>query len=244
MDQTNQKDSPLASPGMRAAAFAVHILTALGAGLALLALLEAVREHWAAMFGWLGVALVIDAVDGPIARRLDVARVQPNWSGDVLDLVVDFVTYVFVPAYAITASGLLLPLAAPLLGLGIAVSGALYFADRRMKAADNHFRGFPGLWNVAAFYLFLLHLPPALSSLGIAVLIASTFAPFHVVHPVRVVRLRALTLSLIAVWSVLAVITLANDFEAGMPVTIVLCAIAAYIVASDAAIRLLRSLNA
>jgi phosphatidylcholine synthase len=244
MDQTNQKDSPLASPGMRAAAFAVHIFTALGAGIALLALLEAVREHWAAMFGWLGVALVIDAVDGPIARRLDVARVQPYWSGDVLDLVVDFVTYVFVPAYAITASGLLLPLAAPLLGVGIAVSGALYFADRRMKAADNHFRGFPGLWNVAAFYLFLLHLPPALSSLGIAVLIASTFAPFHVVHPVRVVRLRSLTLLLVAVWAVLAVIALANDFEAGMPVTFVLCAIAAYVVASDAAIRLVRSLKA
>src|SRR6202165_5006136 len=116
MDQINQQDSSSASPATRAAAFSVHIFTALGAGIALIALLEAVREHWAAMFWWLGVALVIDAVDGPIARRLDVARVQPNWSGDVLDLVVDFVTYVFVPAYAITASGLLLPLAAPLLG--------------------------------------------------------------------------------------------------------------------------------
>ena len=94
---------------MRAAAFSVHIFTALGAGIALIALLEAVREHWAAMFGWLGRRLIVDALDGPIARRLDVARVQPNWSGDVLDLVVDFVTYVFVPAYAITASGLLLP---------------------------------------------------------------------------------------------------------------------------------------
>ena len=112
---------------MRAAAFSVHIFTALGAGIALIALLEAVREHWAAMFGWLGAALVIDAVDGPIARRLDVARVLPNWSGDVLDLVVDFVTYVFVPAYAITASGLLLPLAAPLLGVGIAVSRRALF---------------------------------------------------------------------------------------------------------------------
>ena len=64
---------------------------------------------------------------------------QPNWSGEVLDLVVDFVTYVFVPAYAITASGLLLPLAAPLLGAGIAVSGALYFADRRMKSRGQSF---------------------------------------------------------------------------------------------------------
>jgi phosphatidylcholine synthase len=228
---------------MRAAAFSVHIFTALGAGVALIALLEAVREHWAAMFCWLGVALVIDGIDGPIARRLDVVRVQPNWSGEVLDLVVDFVTYVFVPAYAITASGLLLPLAAPLLGGGIAVSGALYFSDRRMKAEDNHFRGFPGLWNIAAFYLFLLHLPPALSSLGVAVLIVLTFAPFHVLHPIRVVRLRWLTLLLIGVWAVLAAVALANDFHVSVPVTAGLCVIAAYIVGSDAAIRLVRSLN-
>jgi phosphatidylcholine synthase len=244
MDQANQQESPPVSSATRAAAFSVHIFTALGAGVALIAMLEAVREHWAAMFAWLGVALVIDAVDGPIARRLNVARLQPNWSGDVLDLVVDFVTYVFVPAYAITASGLLLPLAAPLLGAGIAVSGALYFADRRMKAADNHFRGFPALWNAAAFYLFLLHLPRALSSIAVAALIVLTFIPFHVVHPVRVVRLRGLTLSLLAVWAVLAMFTLASDFDVGAAVTTALCAIAAYIVGSDAVIRLARSFNA
>src|ERR1700681_2785200 len=214
MDQENQQDS-IISPATRATAFSVHIFTAMGAGVALLALLEAVREHWAAMFGWLGGALVFD-----------------------------FVTYVFVPGYAITASGLLLPVAAPLLGAGVAVSGALYFADRRMKAADNHFRGFPALWNAAAFYLFLLHLPPVLSTLAVAALIALTFVPFHVVHPIRVVRLRGLTLSLLAVWAVLAIIVLASDFDVGAPVTIGLCAIAAYIVGSDAAIRLVRSFNA
>ena len=243
MDQQNQQES-LISPRKRAAAFSVHIFTALGAGIALIALLEAVREHWAAMFAWLGIALIIDALDGPMARRLDVMRVQPDWSGEVLDLVVDFVTYVFVPAYAITASGLLLPLAAPLLGVGIVVSGALYFADRRMKAADNHFRGFPALWNAAAFYLFLLHLPPAVSTLGVALLIVLTFVPFHVVHPVRVVRLRALTLSLLAIWALLAMFTLAKDFDVAVPVMIGLCAIAAYIVASDAAIRFARSFSA
>src|ERR1700688_3570598 len=186
MDQLNPQSSSV-SPAMRAAAFSVHVFTALGAGIALIALLEAVREHWAAMFAWLGLALVIDAIDGPIARRLNVVDVQPNWSGEVLDLVVDFVTYVFVPAYAITASGLLLPLAAPLLGIGIVVSSALYFAGRRMKADDNHFRGFPALWNAVAFYLFLLHLRPGLSSAAIAILIVLTFVPFHVLHPIRVV---------------------------------------------------------
>jgi phosphatidylcholine synthase len=244
MDQANQQEAFSAPLLARAAAFSVHIFTALGAGVALIALLEAVREHWAAMFWWFGVALVIDAVDGPIARRLDVVRVQPNWSGEVLDLVVDFVTYVFVPAYAITASGLLLPVAAPLLGVGIAVTGALYFSDRRMKAADNHFRGFPGLWNIAALYLFLLHLPPKWSSLGIAILIVLTFVPFHVLHPIRVVRLRWLTLSLIGIWTVLVVVALSNDFHVSMGVTAALCAIAFYIVGCDAALRLVRSLNA
>jgi phosphatidylcholine synthase len=238
MTLSNPQDSPPVSRTMRAAAFSVHVFTATGAAVALIALLEAVREHWAVMFAWLGAALIVDALDGPLARRLDVTRVQPDWSGEVLDLVVDFVTYVFVPAYAITASGMLLPVAAPLLGAGIVMSGALYFADRRMKAADNHFRGFPALWNAAAFYLFLLQLPPALSSLLVALLIVLTFVPFHVIHPVRVARLRALTLSLIALWAVLAVAVLIYDFHVGMPVTLALCAIAFYVVASDAVIRL------
>ena len=179
------------------------------------------------------MALIIDAIDGPMARRLDVVRLQPNWSGEVLDLVVDFVTYVFVPAYAITASGLLLPLAAPMLGIGIVVSSALYFADRRMKADDNHFRGFPALWNAAAFYLFLLHPPPALSSLIVAVLIVLTFVPFHVLHPIRVVRLRWLTLSLLGrVGGAGDLSRWSSDFDVGAPDHRRLCAIAVYMVAA------------
>lgn len=230
---------------MRMAALGVHVFTALGAGIGLIALLEAAREHWANMFAWLGVALVIDAVDGPLARKFDVARLQPNWSGDLLDLVVDFVTYVFVPAYAIiTASGMVLPLAAPLLGIGIVTSSALYFADRRMKSADNHFRGFPALWNVAAFYLFLLRPSPELATLAVVILIALTFAPFHVLHPIRVVRLRWLTLWLLAAGAALAAYAIACDFAVGIPVTTGLCAIAAYIFGSDALIRKLKSFKA
>ena len=244
MTPPTSQQSPSTSWAARAAAFCVHIFTALGAGVALLALLEAVREHWAAMFAWLGLALVIDALDGPIARRLDVARVQPDWSGEVLDLVVDFVTYVFVPAYAVAASGLLLPFMSPLLGAAIVVTSALYFADRRMKASDNHFRGFPALWNAAAFYLFLLHPSPALASFGVAGLIVLTFVPLHVIHPVRVARLRGLSLALIAIWGVLAIFTLTRNFDVTAPVSVGLCAIALYVVGADAVIRLLRPTDA
>jgi phosphatidylcholine synthase len=244
MRRSNQQQVPSTSRTARLAAFSVHIFTALGAGVALIALLEAVRDHWAAMFAWLGLALVIDGVDGPMARRLDVMRMQPDWSGEVLDLVVDFVTYVFVPAYAIAASGLLLPFTSQLLGAGIVVTSALYFADRRMKTTDNHFRGFPALWNAAAFYLFLLRPSPVLASLGVAGLIVLTFVPLHVIHPVRVARLRGLSLALMAIWAVLAIFTLARNFDVAAPVSVGLCAIALYVVGADAVIRLLRPARA
>ena len=96
-----------ATPLARAAAFGVHVLTAAGAALAFLSLLAAVDRNWPLMFMWLGFAVIVDTIDGPIARRTRVAEVLPRWAGDVLDLVVDFLTYVFVPAYAIAASGLL-----------------------------------------------------------------------------------------------------------------------------------------
>lgn len=235
-DLTGQK-SPQFPAWIRA--FSVHFLTASGTGIALIAMLEAVREHWAAMFGWLGLALVIDAIDGPLARRLNVGARLPNWSGETLDLVVDFVTYVFVPAYAITASGLLIPLATPLLGFAIVVSGALYFADRRMKADDNHFRGFPALWNVAAFYLFLLKPPAAIGSAALALLVLLSFIPIHVMHPVRTLRFRPFNLILMALWAVLCIFAVAANFNVAASVKFVLCAIALYILFSDLILRTL-----
>ncbi len=87
---------------LTAAAFAVHVFTACGAACALLALIAAVRADWPHMFVWLGIALFIDGIDGTFARRLRVAELLPRWSGDVLDLVVDILNYVFVPAYALS----------------------------------------------------------------------------------------------------------------------------------------------
>jgi len=214
-----------------AAAFAVHVFTALGAALALLAMITAVRAEWAAMFGWLGVALVVDGIDGTLARRLDTAALWPRWSGDVLDLVVDFTTYVFVPAYAIATSGLLPGLAALPLGLAITVTGALYFADRKMKSADNYFRGFPALWNVAAFYLFLLKPAPWVGAAAVAALAVLTFAPFYFIHPIRLERWRALNIALIAVWAALAVYAVWRDLDPGPATLAALCVIAVYILA-------------
>jgi phosphatidylcholine synthase len=183
--------------------------------MALAALIYATRGQWAAMFFCLGIALVIDGVDGTIARRFKVADLLPRWSGDVLDLVVDFATYVFVPAYAIAAGGLLPPTLALPAAVVIVVTGALYFADRDMKTSDNYFRGFPALWNAAAFYLFLLKPAPWLAAAIVVALAVLTFTPFKFLHPMRVARLRAVNVAAVILWSALALIAVLSDLDPG-----------------------------
>jgi phosphatidylcholine synthase len=208
---------PEAKPGPPAttAAFAVHVFTASGAACALLALIAAVRSDWPQMFIWLGIALVIDGVDGTFARRLRVDKVLPRWSGDVLDLVVDILNYVFVPAYAVVASGLVPPLVAIPLGVLIVVTGSLYFADRLMKTSDYYFRGFPAVWNVAVFYLFVLKPGPLATAAAVAALAVLTFVPFHVVHPMRITHMREITLAALIAWALLAVYAVATDLAPG-----------------------------
>jgi phosphatidylcholine synthase len=228
MDPAQPRQKSVNAPA--AAAFGVHIFTACGAACALLALIAAVDAQWPLMFVWLGIALIIDGVDGTFARRLRAAELLPRWSGDVLDLVVDVLTYVFVPAYAIAAGGLLPHALAVPLGLLIVVSGALYFADRRMKTSDYYFRGFPALWNLAAFYLFLLKPAPWLGAALIATLVALTFVPFHVVHPVRIAHLRGLTMTALVAWALLAVFAVLRNLAPGFWTVAALCALAVYFV--------------
>jgi len=209
-------------------AFAVHVFTACGAALALLALILAIGEHWAAMFFCLGLALVVDGVDGPMAREFKVAELLPRWSGETLDLVVDFTTYVFVPAYAIAASGQLPKALAVPAGIVVVITGALYFADRKMKTEDNYFRGFPGLWNLAAFYLYLLEPPEWASTAMIAALALLTFLPIKFLHPLRVRRRRILNVALLAAWAVLAFIAVIYNLSPGPYVVWPLVAIALY----------------
>jgi len=219
-------------PRAYAAAIAVHVFTASGAALGLLAMLAAVERRWALMFGILGLALVVDGVDGALARRYRVAEIAPRWSGDTLDLVVDILTYVFVPAYAVVAGDLVpQPLAIPL-GMLIVVTGVLYFADRGMKGADNYFYGFPGVWNAVVFYLFLLRPDPWIATLTIMVLAALTFVPIPFLHPFRVTRFRVVTIGLLALWTVLAIAALARDFAPGPWVTGGLVLIGLYFLAA------------
>ena len=181
-------------------ALGVHLFTATGAVFAMLAMLEAAQDDWSLMFLWLVVAFAVDGVDGPLARKYDVKRNAPIFDGVLLDLIIDYLTYVFVPAYALFESGLLPGWTGWLAIIVITFASALYFADSRMKTKDNSFQGFPGCWNMLVLVLFALS-PNFWIILALVVVLAVTmFLPVKFIHPVRTKRWRAVSLPMALAW--------------------------------------------
>lgn len=201
-------------------AFSVHLLTASGAALALLALVAAGQGDWQLMYGWLVLALLIDGIDGPLARKVDIKRNAANWDGALLDLVVDYLTYVFIPAYALIHSGILpdpwgLPMA-----LLVALTGVVYFADTRMKNPDNTFQGFPACWQMVLLLLLTLDVAPSLAIAAIVALAIAQFLPLKFIHPVRTRRWRRISLPVTLLWLLFAVWSAWEAFAPGLVVQI------------------------
>jgi phosphatidylcholine synthase len=216
-------------PMRRAAAFSVHLLTASGGAVAVLALYAAIERDFTATFAWLGLAILIDGVDGTLARAARVTEIAATINGVILDLVVDFLSYVLVPVVAIWRSEDLMPtLLAFWIGLAVIVASALYFADTRMKTADNWFRGFPALWNVLALYLFVFRLPSLVNAAIVIAAAALMFAPIVFVHPMRVERMRWPTLAATIIWALCAVLAIWANLAPGFWVKLGLVLTALY----------------
>lgn len=185
-------------------ALSVHLFTATGAVFAMLAMLAAADAKWSLMFLWLIVAFFVDGVDGPLARKYDVKTNAARFDGVLLDLIIDYLTYVFIPAFALFKSGLLPGWTGWIAIIIITFASAMYFCDGNMKTKDNSFHGFPGSWNMVVIVLFALS-PNFWFILALISLLAiSMFLPVKFVHPVRTVRWRAVTLPMAMAWVVFA----------------------------------------
>ena len=185
-------------------ALSVHLLTATGAVFAMLAMLAAVDENWSLMFLWLVVAFFVDGIDGPLARHYDVKKNAPEFDGVLLDLIIDYLTYVFIPAFALFKSGLLPGWTGWIAIIIITFASAMYFADTRMKTKDNSFSGFPGCWNMVVLVLFALS-PNFWVILAIVVVLAAAmFLRLKFIHPVRTERWRLVSLPMTLAWTVFA----------------------------------------
>lgn len=197
----------------RLKALSVHLLTASGAVLSMLAMLAAVQGEWSKMFLWLLVALIVDGVDGPLARHFDVKKNWPTYDGVIMDMIVDYLTYVFIPAYALFMSGLLPGWTGWLAIIAIVYGSVLYFADTRMKTRDYSFAGFPACWNMLVLVLFALKPVWWVSLLLVIVLTVTMFTNVKFIHPVRTTRWRLVSLPMTAGWVFFAGWAVAVDFH-------------------------------
>ena len=191
----------------------MHLLTATGAVLSMLALLAAANAEWSSMFLWLVIALIVDGVDGPLARRYQVKKNWPTYDGVLMDLIIDYLTYVFIPAYALFMSGLLPGWTGWIAIIAITYGSVIYFADTRMKTRDYSFAGFPACWNMVVLVLFALKPSFWVILLIVVALTVTMFTNVKFIHPVRTRRWRAISLPVCAAWVVFAVWAVMVDFH-------------------------------
>ncbi|AOZ72533.1 phosphatidylcholine synthase [Boudabousia tangfeifanii] len=187
----------------RVKAWSVHAFTMTGvmwAVFALLALFEG-RTGW--MWVWLGIALIVDAIDGTFARRCRVSEVVPWFDGVILDDIVDYLTWTFIPAIFMY---LYIPLGpkplAAIMTIVIVASSMFCYANKGMKAEDNYFVGFPAAWNIVAIYFIILGTGPVFNVIATLIIAALTLSRLTFVHPLRVRALMPVNIVAAICWLV------------------------------------------
>ncbi len=185
------------------AAWAVHAYTASGALMGLAGVIAAAAGDVRQAFIWMFAATFVDGTDGVLARYARVKERTPAFDGARLDDIVDYLTFVFLPAFLIVANGfvpdeLRWPVAAAML-----LSSAYGFASLDAKTSDNFFTGFPSYWNVVALYLAVLGLPLWMNAALIVAFAIMVFVRIGYIYPTRTPALQTTTLVLMAVWAVL-----------------------------------------
>ena len=187
------------------AAWAVHVFTASGALWGLLGIIAAARHEWGVAFAWMTLALVVDAFDGMLARVARVKEVLPGFDGDLLDNTLDYLNYVFVPAFLIYEAGLLPDRFAVAGAAAVCLTSAYQFCQPEAKTDDHFFKGFPSYWNVLAFYLFLGGLDSRVNLAILASFALLVFVPLKWIYPSRMPRWRGFTIAATCVWGAMCI---------------------------------------
>lgn len=193
--------APPGSVSRRTLAWAVHAFTLSGAVWACLAALAILDGRYVHMWMWLGIALIVDGVDGTLARKADVLRHAPMFDGRTLDNIVDYLTWSFLPAVFMLK---VLPLGSPPVALVLFVlvcaSSLFCYCNLSLKTDDYYFMGFPAAWNIAAMYMWLLGTSAAVNITATIILAALTVSPLTFVHPFRVRQAMPVNIAAALTW--------------------------------------------
>lgn len=186
-------------------AWSAHLVTASGAIWGLLTLLAIANGEWRAAFAWMSMAIVVDSIDGYLARLVRVKTRLPNFDGALLDNMLDFLNYVFIPAYFLTQTHLL-PQSVSVLGASLIVLASSYqFCQDDAKTDDHYFKGFPSYWNILAFYLFVGNLNSWVNFAIVVAFVILVFVPIKYIYPSRTGFYQTLNLAATGLWGIVIV---------------------------------------
>lgn len=184
----------------RLPAYAVHVLTASGVVFGFLSLLAVIEGDRLWAFTWLGISFLVDGIDGPLARWLKVKDRTPEIDGGSMDYVIDFFTYVIIPAFMIWQWDLV-PAGWELISsVLVLLAGCYSYAQTTFKTSDNYFVGFPAVWSLLVWYLVILGAGPMAMLFIVLICVVLTFVPWAYVHPFRVTLLRPWLVAASFVW--------------------------------------------
>ena len=223
------------------AAWAVHLLTASGAPAGMLAILASQRGDARTALWLMAYTLAVDAIDGTLARAVGVKRVLPFFDGTRLDDLVDYFTYVIVPALFMLHMQLFPASVALPVAIAVTIASAYGFCRTDAKTADHYFTGFPSYWNIVAFYLYALGWPRAVNAAVVSLFALGVFVPIRYLYPSRTMTLRGLTVTLGLVWAAVVLYVLAQLGSAPRALVVASLAYPVYYVALSLALHARRA---
>ncbi len=183
----------------------VHSFTSLGVVLGFMALRSILHSDPSGALLWLGVAMVVDGLDGPMARHFRISEKLPHVDGAVLDKVIDYLTYALIPAIFLYYFELI-PAGWGIAAAAVVLMTSLYsFANRELKTRDNFFDGFPATWNLVILGFYLLGSGPVLNGVVVVLCGVLTFFPVKFIHPFRVKSMRPVTIVMTIMWALVTV---------------------------------------
>ena len=183
-----------------AKAWLVHLYTASGFVLAFLAAQAAIEHDFRTAFFYLAAQMVVDATDGVLARAVRVSERLPWFSGSKLDDLVDYLTYVFVPALIAWRGLIVIDPWTSIVPAAMLLSSGYGFSNASAKTSDHFFTGFPSYWNIVVLYLLLLQLSPDVNAVILLGFAAMVFVPIRYIYPSRTTILPRTTNLLGAAW--------------------------------------------
>jgi phosphatidylcholine synthase len=196
-------NAPSYGLGRKLLAWAVHLFTASGFVIALLAVLAIQKHNWRVVLICLAGALAIDAVDGTLARAFEVKRVLPLVNGAVLDSVSDFLNHVLAPTLLLYEANLVPEKTAFATCAAILLVSAYHWGNVKAVTKDKYIDGFPAMWNMVVVYLFLFKFSQLTNLAVILIFCALIFVPIKYVYVSQTREMRTLSRVLTAVWAVL-----------------------------------------